>query len=1008
MHRAALPSEDDPTLRIVSPLAFPESHGSAAPSEIREARLESGRLLAGRYRIIGLVGEGGMGLVYRAVDEQLGLTVAVKVLRPELSADQRLVERFRRELVLARQVTHRNAVRIHDIGREGDLLFLTMDFVEGQSLLTVLRDEGRLEPGRVVDITRQLASALEVAHEAGVVHRDLKPGNVLIQPAGRVCVSDFGVACSSGVHDLTRAGMVVGTPAYLSPEQARGGDLDGRSDLYALGLLLFEMLAGRLPSSRPGATREQRGGPPPDLRKLRPDVPRHLAWIVQRLLQPDPARRFQSAREVLDALDGKLRPPALGVLRGRSRLAAAVAVPVLALLLTAGSTYFPRTPAGTARSPSSAVATASIVDTTPLRIEEPPVPVTPSAAALRAWTQGREHLLRREDAEAVSAMQRAVAADPSLTAAWVGLARAQMGLGQQDAAREAARRAVASVGPRSGRATWEARALEARLRGEPEQAREIVSAWVARAPHDLEAYVDLAEISGEAGDLAAAIATLRRVVTADPDHPRAWLLLAKHSILAGDSRSAIDEALVHALRIQERLQSDPGRAEVYNALGVAYNDLGDLDHAADSYKKAVEIRRQLGDRRGLAASLRNLAAIDAVRGEPERAEERLAEALTLVQALGDLAGLADLSNDLGLLSEERGHYQEAMAHYREGLRLRQRLGQSLAVAESLNNVGYVCYLLGRFDDATVYWQRALTLYREGGDQAGVALGTQGLGLLQMAQGDWDTAAESFEESLVISRELGLEEATAAALLHLGRVGLLQGRFRTALTSFAEALPRLRELGDVRGQIELTLAEAEAWLQIGDVDATRQRLDAAERLLAGNGGNGEQEAELWRLRGLLHKQRGETVAARQALRQAVAKAEASHGVVTLLQARIAQARLQGGPGLEELRGLRDDAARLGHRGLELQVAEAITEAALARGDAAEAEAAVRRGLDAAQESGAWAGAFRLHLLLAQVLERRGLPVEADSHREHAATELARLRNELAPEERTAAAAIAQAR
>jgi tetratricopeptide (TPR) repeat protein/predicted Ser/Thr protein kinase len=994
MHRAALSSEDEPTLRIVSPLAFPETRGKTIPAGGRGARLEAGRLLADRYRIVELVGEGGMGMVYRALDEQLGLTVAVKVLRPELSSDERVVERFRRELVLARQVTHRNAVRIHDIGHDDDLLFLTMDFVEGESLQALLRDNGRLEPEHAVDIARQLALALEVAHEAGVVHRDLKPGNVLIQPAGRVCVSDFGVACSAGSHDLTRAGMVIGTPAYLSPEQAHGAALDGRSDLYALGLLLFEMLTGRLPSSRAGATREQRGGPAPDPRKLRPDLPRQLAWVVRRLLQTDPARRFQNAREVVEALDGKLRPPSIRSLGGRRRLFAAVSVSVLAVLLTAGWAYLPR---NTRLQPG--------VEAGPLQVEEPEPPLTPSATALRAWTQGREHLLRREDAAAAAAMKRAVAADPALTAAWVGLARAHAALGQQAEALEAARRGVASVGPRSGRAAWEARALEARLQGEPERARKIASDWVAISPRDLEAHIELAEVSGEAGDLAAAVATLRRVVVADPNHPRAWLLLAKHSILAGDSRSAIDESLIQALVIQERLQSEPGRAEVYNALGVAYNDLGDLDNAAESYKKAVEIRRRIGDRRGLAASLRNLAAIDAVRGEPERAEERLAEALTIVQGLGDKAGLADLSNDLGLLAEERGHYQEAMEHYREGLRLRRGLGQSLAVAESLNNVGYVCYLLGRFQDATVYWQQALVLYQDGGDQAGVVLGTQGMGLLLMAQGDWDAAVEAFQKSLVISRGLGLEESTAAALLHLGRVGLLQGRFSEALAAFAEALPMLRELGDVRGQTELTLAEAEAWLQIGDLDATRQRLDAAERLLAG-GANGEQQAELWRLRGLLHLRHGETAQAREALRRAVREAEASHGAVTLLQARIARTRLQGAQGLEELRGLRDEATRLGHRTLELQAAEAFTEAALASGDMAEAETAVRRGLDTARESGAWAGAFRLHLLLAQILERRGLPEEAVNHSDRAATELARLRNELAPDGAEEAVAAAR--
>src|SRR5688500_17492569 len=180
-----------------------------------------------------------MGMVYRAEDEQLGLPVAVKVLRPGLAQDGRRLERFKQELILARQVSHPNVVRIHDLGRDGDLVFLTMDFVAGRSLAEVLAEQGHLEPERAVGIARQIAAALAVAHEAGVVHRDLEPANILVDDSGRAAISAFGVARSLAGPGTTQPGVVVGTLDYLSPEQARGGEVDGRADLYGLGILFY-------------------------------------------------------------------------------------------------------------------------------------------------------------------------------------------------------------------------------------------------------------------------------------------------------------------------------------------------------------------------------------------------------------------------------------------------------------------------------------------------------------------------------------------------------------------------------------------------------------------------------------------------------------------------------------------------------------------------------------------------------------------------------------------------
>src|SRR6266540_5006027 len=205
------------------------------------------KLLSGRYLIVEPLGRGGMAAVYRGTDRVLGRTVAIKVLNPELAEDQRFVERFRHEARAAAALNHPGVVGVFDTGSDGDQHYIVMEHLEGRTLAEVLRDERLLPPERALSIAAEVAEALEAAHRAGLVHRDVKPSNVMIMPNGTVKVMDFGIARAAAGASFTQTGMVMGTATYFSPEQARSDPVDARSDIYSLGAVLYEMLTGRPP-----------------------------------------------------------------------------------------------------------------------------------------------------------------------------------------------------------------------------------------------------------------------------------------------------------------------------------------------------------------------------------------------------------------------------------------------------------------------------------------------------------------------------------------------------------------------------------------------------------------------------------------------------------------------------------------------------------------------------------------------------------------------------------------
>ena len=262
--------------------------------------LTPGRVIAGRYEVLQLLGEGGMGAVFKAMDRQLDRVVALKVIRPELAGHPTVLHRFKQELLLARQVTHRNVIRIFDLGVAEGLHFITMDFVPGRDLNALL-EERKFTPGETVKIIRQVAEALDAAHTESVIHRDLKPHNIMLTEAGKVYVMDFGLARSVETSGITRTGALLGTPTYMSPEQAKGVTVDTRSDLFSLGIIFYEMLAGEVPFKADTVLgmllkRTQEAPPPPA--QVNPAVPHALSEIVMKCLAIDPANRYQTAAEL--------------------------------------------------------------------------------------------------------------------------------------------------------------------------------------------------------------------------------------------------------------------------------------------------------------------------------------------------------------------------------------------------------------------------------------------------------------------------------------------------------------------------------------------------------------------------------------------------------------------------------------------------------------------------------------------------------------------------------------
>lgn len=267
--------------------------------------LSVGSILALRYQIIEEIGRGGMGTVYKVLDREINEKIAIKVLKPEISSDEKTIERFRNELKLTRKISHQNVCRMYDIVNERGVYFITMEYVAGEDLKSTILRLGQVSVGKTLSIAKQICKGLAEAHRLGVVHRDLKPHNIIIDRQGEVRVMDFGIAQSRKTAGITEAGVLVGTPEYMSPEQAAAKELDSRSDIYSLGVIMFELLTGTVPFKAETPLKVammHKTESAPDPRSFNPQIPKDVSALILKCLEKNKNKRFSSSEEIIEEI----------------------------------------------------------------------------------------------------------------------------------------------------------------------------------------------------------------------------------------------------------------------------------------------------------------------------------------------------------------------------------------------------------------------------------------------------------------------------------------------------------------------------------------------------------------------------------------------------------------------------------------------------------------------------------------------------------------------------------
>lgn len=817
------------------------SHGTAPV-------LQPGSVLGQRYEILKLLGQGGMGAVYKARDREVDQLVALKVIRPDLASNYEIIARFKQELILARQVTHKNVVRIYDLADVDGVKFITMEYVEGEDLRSVIHEKSKLPLVEVVEIMRQVCSALEAAHSVGVIHRDLKPQNIMRDKAGRVLVMDFGLARTLEGTGMTQTGFMVGTLEYMSPEQALGTTLDPRSDIFTLGLIFYELLIGTRPFVADSAlaslikrTRE-RAIPVSDQDR---SIPGTLSGIVSKCLEPDPNLRYQNAAQILADLEswqGKRAAASLTFSDIRRWAPSAwpwISLAVVLLLLTVvGIRYRDKL---STRIPSQQAAVKPEVSLAILPFRNASGDASldwlgPSLADMLSTDVGQSAHLRTISPDRLHQVltdlqiTANVIVDPTMlrriaefsgadTVVWGQYARfgdqIRIDATLQDLKHD--RRIPLKIEvPSEKEVPGGVDRLADSIRQNLGMSRDVVKELQAssfqptskslpalrdynqgvqllRGDKNLEAQRILEAATKEDPAFALAFSKLGQTY-ANLGYDTQAEQAAQKAVGLSENLPQAEKYLIAAIHAQIT-RNYPEAINAYENLAKASPDKADVQSAlarlyedTGDFAKADDYYQKI-----LTANPKDIAAIVSTgrvalkRGDAQASLEPLNRALSLSVQVGNDEERGTSLHLLGVAYRMLNKPEEALRNFQEALAIRRRTGDKRGIAYSLNEMAVVEATLGKPKDALAHYLEALQIRRDIGDKRGLGDTLLDLGNFYDDRADHDQALKMYKEALQLERDIGNEGLQAICLNNIGAVYFEKSEYEDARTYYQQAL-----------------------------------------------------------------------------------------------------------------------------------------------------------------------------------------------------------------------------
>ena len=816
--------------------------------------LQPGSLLGQRYRIIEILGQGGMGAVYKARDLEVNQVVALKVIRPDLASNPAIIDRFKQELILARQVTHRNVIRIFDLAEADGVKFITMEFVAGVDLRSLIHEKKKVAPEESVEIMRQVCRALEAAHSAGVIHRDLKPQNIMRDNTGRVLVMDFGLARTLEGTGMTQTGAMVGTLEYMSPEQALGKELDQRSDLFAVGLIFYELLTGKMPFHADSALAslikrtQQRAAPVSDEDS---SIPGALSGIVSKCLEREVNLRYQSATELLadlEAWQGKsaaasIRLPAVQPWgQDIPWVWISVAAVVLILAVTGfvlrGKLFGP-----SAKGPTGPVASLAIL---PFRnasgdasldwlgndVAEMLRTDMGQSGSLQTVPSGRVtqifHDLRIEpdatlDPDTLRRVAEFTSADRLLWGQFVkmgGQIRIDATLQDVKTHRTSSLQVTSPSDKELPSALQQlAESVQKSLQLTPQVIKDLQAKSLKPSSQSLQAlryYTEGMQLSREGKNLQA-VKQFEAATKEDPNFALGYSKLAVTyaALDYGDkaqefSRKALD--LSDKVSPQEKLLIQAQDAWVTRDYAKAISSYENLDKILPndfdiqySLARACEESSVFDKGRAyydklLARDPKNVEVLYRIgwledqRNNAQGSLDYLNRALTGAVQASNEEEKAAILEAIASAYQHLNKLEDSLRNHQQALDIMRRLGGKGGIADTLNNMAWTQALVGKLDDALKTYNEALQLRREIGDKMGTAVILLNLGNYYDTRGQYDEALKVSKEALPLFREMSDAQDEGTCLSNIGLFYMEKADYENAMSYFEQALPLRQKVG----------------------------------------------------------------------------------------------------------------------------------------------------------------------------------------------------------------------